>query len=325
MKTIGALVPETKKKRSHGSIFAATIVLAGAACLFAGLNPRAARAETCFDVCAAACVKPWATPDRWDDNTVIPGHASWAGDLAWDCEPFTDTNGNHLYDPGEPYTDQNGNGVFDQELYDIALTGYHPDPNPANLVNPAGDLGQLLTLKANNASSPHPGLYYAIDLPPVNKGTPIVGSTQYSDNIAHCNPTQIEKGDELQLEPGNMVGPTNLGMRDLIALDPGAYWDNATQSVKGSAFALSPRIVLLSMYDPRIQPSPGRHTVFVTRVVAFFMESMTGNAEVRCRLLKALAPGGTACSAPAPGGSFLYDCATQARETTWGRLKGSYR
>jgi hypothetical protein len=31
------------------------------------------------------------------------------------AEPFTDTNGNGVYDPGEPFTDVNGNGQWDED------------------------------------------------------------------------------------------------------------------------------------------------------------------------------------------------------------------
>ena len=46
-------------------------------------------------------------------------------------------------------------------------------------------------------------------------------------------------------------------MRDLIAQDPNAEWDPITQSVINSAFSISPRIVLIPMYDPRTAIQPG--------------------------------------------------------------------
>lgn len=38
-------------------------------------------------------------------------------------EPFTDTNGNGLWDETEPFTDINGNGKFDQDLGEAGLGG----------------------------------------------------------------------------------------------------------------------------------------------------------------------------------------------------------
>lgn len=271
----------------------------------------------CGATCSVTCVKPWSIPDRWDDVTGIPGYMGeqigkkkrpeWRGDNHWNSEKFTDANGNGLYDVGEAYVDDNGNGRYDQEAYHPSLTGYGPDPVPGNFLSPNGDLGLSLVLKAGSPSAaPEPGQYWPIDLPPVNKGTPVPGGSQYRDNIATCNPASIEKGDWLQTEPGNMVGPTNQGMRDLIAQDPNATWDDNTQSVINSNFAVSPRIVLIPIHDPRHPTSSGRGDLLqVTKVAAFFMERMTGPAEVRGRFLKVRAPGAP-CVAGQNSGFFTY-------------------
>ena len=54
----------------------------------------------------------------------------------------------------------------------------------------------------------------------------------------NCNTTIM--GRPLTQEPGAMSGPTTQGMDDLIARDPGAYWDTATNKVKGSAIGEEP-------------------------------------------------------------------------------------
>ncbi len=59
------------------------------------------------------------------------------------------------------------------------------------------------------------------------------GGNNYRDNIATCDPTVIGPGTVLQVEPGNMIGPTNQGIRDLIAQDPGATWDTASNGGMG--------------------------------------------------------------------------------------------
>ena len=275
----------------------------------------------CGATCGVTCVKPWSLPDRWDDVTPVAGYTggtvngkkmpNWRGNNEWDSEYDAggDTNNNGLWDPGEAYTDGNGNGQYDAEAYNPLLTGYIPDPYPGNLLSPGGDLGLELTLKSDNDSKPTPGQYQAVDLPPVNRGTPITGGAEYERNIAACNAAEVWPGDWLQLEPGNMVGPTNQGMRDLIAQDPDAYWDPITQSVQDSKFTISPRIVLVPIHDPRIPIAGGRNTVQVTKVAAFFMEQMEGNAEVRGRFLKVRNPG-TPCAAGGGGGggltSFTY-------------------
>ncbi len=258
----------------------------------------------CGGTCSVSCVKPWSIPDRWDDLTGIPGYMGepvgrrrnpdWRNNGKFDFETFTDSDQSGKWELGEDYTDGNGNGRYDAENYHPSLTGYGPDPIPGNFLSPEGDLGLELTLHAGNPSSsdpPAPGQFFSVDLPPINKGTPIPGGDQYRENIARCNPTSIEEGDWLATEPGLMTGPTNQGMRDLIAQDPDAEWDDATQSVVNSDFAVSPRIVLIPIHDPRIPIVSGRKQVQVVKVAAFFMERMTGPAEVRGRFLKVRAPG----------------------------------
>ncbi len=280
----------------------------------AGVNATAT--ARCGATCSVSCVKPWSIPDRWDDVTGIPGYMGeqvgrrrrpdWRNDRHWNAEVFTDANNNGLYDVGESYVDDNGNGRYDQEAYHPSLTGYGPDPVPGNFLSPNGDLGYELILHPvqGGSATPEPGQYYSVNLPPVNKapgGRPPTGGDEYRWNIANCNAASVEKGDWLQLEPGAMVGPTNQGMRDLIALDPDAYWDDATQSVQNSNFAVSPRIVLIPIHDPRIPINSGRNVVQVTKVAAFFMERMTGASEVRGRFLKVRAPGAPCVDGQNPG------------------------
>jgi hypothetical protein len=269
-------------------------------------------------VCSVSCVKPWTIPDRHDNITGIPGYMGepaghrrrpdWRGNDKLDHETFTDTNENGLFDVGEPYVDDNGDGEYNEEAYHPSLTGYGPDPVPGNYLSPDGDLGLELVLHFDNggASTTVPGQYQSIQLPPVNKGDPIPGGAEYERNIRNCNPVAIEKGDWLRMETGGMVGPTNQGMRDLIAQDPDAYWDNTTQSVQDSNFPVSPRIVLIPIYDPRIEMASGhQQDLQVVKVAAFFMEQMTGPAEVRGRFLKVRQPGG-ACPPGESQGFFVY-------------------
>jgi len=278
---------------------------------------HAVAAAACGATCGVQCVKPWSIPDRWDDSTPIPGYTAsnktkggnWQNNNKYDQEDFTDANGNNMWDPGEAFVDGNANGQYDQEQYNSLLTGYIPDPYPGNSLSPNGDLGLELTLKAANGSQPEPGQYWAVDLPPLNRATPITGGDQYRENIANCNTSEVWPGDWLQTESGNMVGQTNQGMRDLIAQDPDAYWDDITQSVQGSKFAISPRIVLIPLHDPRIWIKSGNSTLQVVKVAAFFMEQMDGNAEVRGKFLKVRPPGSPCVAGGAGGGgatSFTY-------------------
>ena len=224
------------------------------------------------DNCTADCVKPWAIPDRWDDITS-PGNETDKCDVR---EPFVDANGNGTWDPGESFTDGDRDGLYDAgDYYDPVATGYLA-PN---------DVGVQLTLHSNATPGPvAPGQYFSIDLPPLGKGiAPITGGSAYRQWIAECAPYTVAPGDSCQLEPGQMVGPTVQGIADLIAKDPNAYWDASTESVKGSRFGQSPRVAIVPFYDPRFPPQSGRQYVKITKIAAFFMESVGPGSRVTGR------------------------------------------
>lgn len=178
------------------------------------------------------------------------------------------------------------NGVLDVasslEMASVVAIGYG-----------ASDLGTQIVLKYGD---PHdtivPGQYNPVDFPPLNKGNPVTGGAEYSLNIAACsgsNITVVESGDLLQTEPGNKVGPTRQGVAELLATDPGAYWDTGALSIKGSAYSdplLSPRVVIIPFYDPANPPSSGRDYVTVTHLGAVFVEGIDNKGDVTGRFIK---------------------------------------
>jgi hypothetical protein len=285
----------------------------------------------CTEVCGVSCVKPVAIPDRWDDITPIPGYAGggtnipdWRNNGLWNGEAFTDLNGNGLYDAGEPFVDGNHNGKYDAEAFDPLTTGYVADGASGNPLSPSGDAAREITIAPGDLMPAAPGVAYAyIDLPPANKGTPITGSNAFLANMAGCNPAVVEPRDRIQLEPGSQLGPANQGMRDLVAQDPNAYWDPITQSVQGSAFAVSPRVLIVAAFDPRGPISSGRQFLQVTKLIPAFMEQMVGNASVLVRLLR-ISTSGSVCTGGSAG-DFLFECAAPATRASWGQIKATYR
>jgi hypothetical protein len=142
-----------------------------------------------------------------------------------------------------------------------------------------------------------------VDFPPLNKGTPLTGADVYNENILTGSEGLIEIGDQLQIEPGNMQGPTKAGVADLIALDPFATWNVATGEIDGSWFTgfTSPRVCKISLYDPALPPDVGRNYVTVVRLGAFFLEDIRPNGDVIGRFIE-ITTGGVW----GPGDSDLY-------------------
>ena len=167
------------------------------------------------------------------------------------------------------------------DQYDPIVTGY---------IAPQ-DVGLQITLKQGSPQdATAPGQFNPIDLPPINKGNPITGADQYREWIATCCPFIIGPGDTCITENGNMVGPTNQGVQDLIDLDPLAYWDG-TKVV--SNLPVSPRIVLVPFYDPTYSPGSGKTQVIISKIGAFFIERrLPGQgSQVIGRFVQVTAPG----------------------------------
>lgn len=196
------------------------------------------------------------------------------------------------------WDDVNGNGAMDAgEAYDPVVTGFQAP----------SDVGASIVLKVGNPQQTMAaGQFFPINLPPLDcecGEDPLTGARWYRWNIANCSPYSVEPGDRLQLEPGNMVGPTSQGMQQLIAADPTAYWDDAENTVKGSAWGMSPRIALVPFFDPTIPPESGRNWVRVVKIGAFFLEEVGPGSEVRGRFIKVTIDG--APCAVASEGSFI--------------------
>lgn len=237
------------------------------------------------------CYKPWSIPDRWDDLTLVPGYQDWQGNGYYDMEDFQDSNDNDRYDIGEPFTDGNNNGSWDSEFYDPLLTGYLASK----------DVGLELTLKAAKPNeAPAPGQYWAVDLPDEN-GDRVSGADWYRWNIANCNPNPILPGDLLWTENGNMQGPTLQGVRDLIAQDPDAQWDSDCDCVDSELGDDSPRIAFIPLHDPRIRIAPGKRTLLIRKLAAFFIERIEPPSGVVGRFMRVQTSG-----APVPPGAGFF-------------------
>lgn len=196
------------------------------------------------------------------------------------------------------WDDANANNVYDEgELYHPDATGY---------LAPA-DVGTAIVLKVGNPQQAiAPGQFFPVNYPPLDHpdAAPLTGGDWYREWMTECEPFSVGIGDRLQLEPGNMVGPTAQGVEDLIAKDPGAYWDAASQTVMGSAYGLSPRIGLVPFFDPTMPPESGRNWVTVTKVGAFFIEGVGPGGNVNARFIQ-VTQTGEPCAGGGIGNSLV--------------------
>ena len=199
---------------------------------------------------AMTCVKPFTIPDKWREMQSPP----WTEDDTYDAY------------------DNKGRPLANPDIYipatQAGYTGYNQEANR----------GARLVIRAATGNNITVSFYYSLAM-----GKPVItGGDEYRWNIANCNTTIYHYGDPLTQEPGAMEGPTIQGADDLIARDPGAYWDTSTNKVMGSAFGTkSPRVFPIPLYDPIVYDSGtrnGRSADLVTaNWIGFFLESTQGN------------------------------------------------
>jgi Putative Flp pilus-assembly TadE/G-like len=221
---------------------------------------------------AATCVKPFTIPDKWIENGTGP----------WDPDDTFDL----LDNKGKPVANPDVYIPADQPGY----TGYNADR----------DRGLQLILKSDNSTKVAPSFYNPWAM---SGGT---GASFYEENIAQCNTTIIPIGTLMDPEPGMMTGPTAQGTDRLIDRDPSAYWDTGCKCVKGSAFAKSPRVAVIPVYDP-VYFEEGKHTgrgasLRIANYLGFFIEGMNGGQVVgRITPIGGVFNNG---AGPAPAGAF---------------------
>jgi hypothetical protein len=238
---------------------------------------------------AAECMKPWAIPDKWQENweNNNPSTAPWTPGSNFD--KYQKKGNDWLPDPSVTTPD-----VYTAPSANDPGTGFTPfDANG----DPTADYGLQMTLKLgaseNRLSS---GWFLALDLlNPACGG----GGDCYRDNIKTCQPNTYAIGETLNVESeqGNMIGPTKQGVvgggpggLSLVEQDPGASWNDATKSIQGSCapgicadgqyHARSPRIVAVPLFDidAFFTGSPtGKTSITITNIMGFFIEGMGGS------------------------------------------------
>lgn len=196
--------------------------------------------------------------------------------------------------------DANGDGLYDEEDGDYYIpwpeenfTGYH-----------SGDIGEEIVIKPFKESQRMNASWYYPYRPEGDQG-----GADYRDNIRECvDEDQVyEFGDEVDTEPGAMIGPTKQGFEDLIDQDPDAHWDSAKECVtRGDGCIVdSPRIRPAPMFDPREAPDPGSQPMTFRNFGNFFVDRIQGN-EVYGRFLGlAGVPGGSSSSSDDDEGSAV--------------------
>lgn len=210
------------------------------------------------------CVKPFTIPDKWVEV---------GGDAPWD--------NNDVYDA----FDNKGNPLPASEA-DVYIPATFPDgtENPDySGYNNEVHKGTKLVIRAGTGNNINVSFYFSIAI------AGITGGAEYDWNIANCNKHVMHRDELLLQEPGNMVGPTVSGVELLIAKDPNAKWDDATNKIVDSTYpGQSPRVFPIPLYDPTYYDEGKRNGRYadlkVANWIGFFAEELQGN-EVHGRII----------------------------------------
>lgn len=226
----------------------------------------------------ARCVIPLALPDLWVDAQSDANHnKTWDEGEDWEYDPATDS-----------YQAFSGSDRPGDTGYGSDIRDPYPVGNPP--VQYTRDLGRLIHLKPQNPQQevvPGPGWFF-----PWRIGSSH-GASKYRENFMNCNPAETHLGTTYDLEMGNMVGPTQQAVEDLVALDPDARWDQATKTVVNSKYPdwkSSPRVVKVAVFDPHeFQRAMSSHTIKFNNFALLWLEGMKGsgnkNSYVAARFL----------------------------------------
>lgn len=147
-------------------------------------------------------------------------------------------------------------------------------------------MGDEVTLKMDaDGGTISPGNYGALAL---GKS----GSSTYEQNLMYGYGGEVQAGDWVDTEPGNMAGPTIRAVNYLISQDPYATVANHRRT--------SPRLLIIPILDT-FQVN-GRGQVLVVGFGVFFLESavQSGNdkGEIIGRFVRYVTEGGSSLSAP---------------------------
>jgi Putative Flp pilus-assembly TadE/G-like len=183
------------------------------------------------------CLKPWGIPVPWIDSTP-----------------------NDKYDTGETGLDGNS---------PVNMDGVPPGTQIIiKIAEPFNKKDNTVDLPSFQQEAGH---FFALDLCGDR------GASDYRNRIMDkcLDDCSVNVGDNLILEPGNMVGPTKQAVGDLMN-NPGT-WNPATNEADGTGFTDwtdSPRFVHIPVYSPLQSLNSGKVEITVVGFAGFWIKAI---------------------------------------------------
>jgi hypothetical protein len=207
-----------------------------------------------YNTSKAACVMPIAVPDIWKNNDVAgkPPEEDVADGL-WN---FVDNNGNGAMDARE-----REHWEYDPNVdeYDAAEYGYGSDyrndlATGNAFLHKTNDYGRQITVMTiDSKDGTTSSNYYAwgTSSSDANSAQVVAGKIE----AVSCEVVQVGAGYDATAGNGAQVGQISPAWDTRIGYDPGAHWDDGTNTVVGSSagddwLTDSPRVVVIALYSP---------------------------------------------------------------------------
>ena len=164
-------------------------------------------------------------------------------------------------------------------------------------------VGQLFPIKPQNPTgSLAPGQYYAIQM--ANS----TGGADFRDNIATCSDQLLRCQTSYTVEPGNMVGPTVQGVRNLMGPSPDVYiGPGEYRRSNGTIGDTSRQMIVAPVWDVcnmpgfcpdnKLPDSGANVEITVAGFAAVFLENIQGN-DVMARVVSVSGCGGAPGTPP---------------------------
>jgi hypothetical protein len=219
---------------------------------------------------SATCVAPLSIPDKWIERQT----PSWDTSDTFNAFPSNPSLQPDVYRPAT----------------ETDYTGY----------SATTDKGLQLSLNAFSGTNITANAYFPLRLPGSS------GAADLQSNASSCNSASLHFFDALTAEPGSVTAALSQGMRDLIAEDPGAYWDTADGKVV-SSMNPSPRIRMVPVIDPYFWNQGKLASRFTdlkaANYIGLFIENVVGDTIV-ARITPVTAATLDPSAGAAPSGSF---------------------
>jgi hypothetical protein len=232
-----------------------------------------------------SCLKPFLIPDIWQETNIAAQdkNSSRAIDGSplevWSYEP-----------PGSGGSDRYLKYDPNARTDSLALQTGYGSAWRSNLTTYPSDKGLPMTLKPQLGNDPnrHGNWYYLLDGPEPNTEQQIAGG---------CITAGI--GDTPTFKPGGTTGGVKNGVKDLVKLDPGATWNDATHTITGSSYPgeTSPRVIIVGLFDPIFIKGANKNNkpdagVVFNNFAKIFLQPANGNDDVTARFIGFIPGGG---------------------------------